>query len=285
MNEIVIKTQKEFDGIKSDFCGTIRIQDTTGYVSVNRSFDKAEIRVSGNATIKSVYGNATIKSVSGNATIEFVYDNATIEFVYDNATIKSVYDNATIKSVYGNATIKSVSGNATILLITMFATICALYGANKICAKGNVIIRSFCSLRIEKTKSVTVVKQSTNLFKKVSVSEYTDIFPVHTKGDKVILYKAVHKRDNKYFADYDKNYEYIIGVNVAKEFDDSKEKSCTKGIHVAHKLWAIRFGSWDDVAILECEVDKKDIVVAKDCDGKVRARKINIIRELPKTEY
>jgi hypothetical protein len=167
----------------------------------------------------------------------------------------------------------------------MFATICAVYSAKKIIAKGNVVIRSFCELKIEKTKSVVVIKQSKELFKETSVSEFIDMFPVETNGTKVILYKAVHKIGNKYFSDYEKDYEYTLGVNIAKEFDDSKEKSCSKGIHISHKIWAINFGKWEDVAILECEVDKKDIVVSKDCDGKVRAKKINIIRELNKNEY
>jgi hypothetical protein len=36
--------------------------------------------------------------------------------------------------------------------------------------------------------------------------------------------------------------------------------------------------------LLEVEVSPKDIVVSKDCDGKVRTSKVKVIREVPKEE-
>jgi hypothetical protein len=39
------------------------------------------------------------------------------------------------------------------------------------------------------------------------------------------------------------------------------------------------------MALLECEVEPKDIIVCADTDGKVRASKVKVLREVPKAEY
>lgn len=109
---------------------------------------------------------------------------------------------------------------------------------------------------------------------------------METKGKKAILYKAVHKIDGRYIADYDKKTEYKIGEVKEIENNPSTDNSCSYGIHLSHLNWAVIFGkSWEDCAILECETDLKDIVVSKDSDGKVRTSKIKVVRELSKDEY
>ena len=44
---------------------------------------------------------------------------------------------------------------------------------------------------------------------------------------------------------------------------------------------------WDSIqrVILECQVPIDKIVVAKDCDGKVRTSELIVVRELDKSEY
>jgi hypothetical protein len=55
---------------------------------------------------------------------------------------------------------------------------------------------------------------------------------------------------------------------------------------VSFKSWAYSFGcNWDDLAILECEVSKKDVVISPDTDGKFRVKKLKVVREIPKEEY
>ena len=116
---------------------------------------------------------------------------------------------------------------------------------------------------------------------------YSKIYPVEIKNKTAIFYKAVHKnKDSEYYSDYSNSFTYKIGETKEEECADNKSGSCSRGIHIAHKSWAISFGSsWDNMALLECEVDIKDIVVCKDTDGKVRASKIKVIREIPKEEY
>src|SRR3990167_4805450 len=257
---------------------------TIKYVSGNATIKY----VYGNATIESVYGNATIESVSGNATIEYVYGNATIKYVSDNATIKYVSDNATIESVSGNATIKYVSDNACILLMTGLASLVLLYSAKRVVAQGMNLIRQIGTKKIDivKGKNVTFVQIKKTITESPTLEMYKNFYPVEKKGNELLIYKAVHKIDGKYFSEHSKSYEYKIGELKEEKNDSSTSNSCSFGIHISHLIWACIFGrDWKDLAILECEVSPKDIVVSKDCDRKVRASKIKILRELDKNEY
>ena len=312
--EKIIKTQKQFDEIKDNFKGKIIIKDTKEPLTINRSFENAYINISGNATIQNisgnatiknisdnatiqdVYGNATIKNISGNATIKnisdnatirYVYDNATIEYVSGNATIKYISGNAIIKYVFGNATIEYVSGNATITLFGL-AIICFLYNAKKITTKGINTVRQIGIEKIDMklSKETTFIKIEDSIKIKPTFDFYKKMYPVEVKKTKAIFYKAVHKKDNEYFSDYDNSFKYEIGKSIETECDNNKDISCSQGIHILHKLWALKFGrGWDNLAILEVETDIKNIVVSKDCDGKIRTSKIKVLREVPKEQY
>jgi len=264
------------------------IESVYDNVTIKSVSDNATIEsVYDNVTIKSVYGNVTIKSVSGNATIESVYDNVTIEYVYSNATIESVYGNVTIKDVSDNATIESVYSNATIFL-TGLASITLLYSAKKIVANGMNLIRQIGTKKIdiEKSPSVTFIQVKEDMQEKPSFALYKKLYPIKTTKTKAILYKAVHKANGKYLANYDNSIEYKIGKIISLKCSKDKEESCGQGIHLSHLRWTYTFGrNWEDLAILECETNIEDIVVAKDCDGKVRTSRCKVLREVPKEEY
>jgi hypothetical protein len=165
-----------------------------------------------------------------------------------------------------------------------------LYGAKKIVSKGVNLIRqigtSKINIQISKTTNFIQIKEL-NISKNPTMNVYKKLYPVDEKGKSVIMYKAVHKSESgEYYSNYDPSFKYKIGEVKTENCSKEKDNSCSQGIHISHKLWAIDFGRvWDDLAILECEVNEKDIVVSKDCDGKVRASKIKVIREVPKSEY
>jgi hypothetical protein len=162
-----------------------------------------------------------------------------------------------------------------------------IYSAKKITAHGYSVIRLFGEVKeLKVSKTVRVIKQNQVDYKKEQFKAFSTMYPVEFTKTIVTLYKAVHKIDGKYIADYDKKTEYVIGENKEIPCDSSTDVSCSNGIHVSYKMWAINFGqNWEDMALLECEVAIKDIVVGSDCDGKVRTSKIKVIREVPKTEY
>ena len=137
-------------------------------------------------------------------------------------------------------------------------------------------------------KSNLVILPDNILKTKPSFKEFIARYPVEVKGQIAILYKAVHKKDGRYFSDNNisSNFEYVVGET--KEHDNApvENGSCSFGLHIAEKRWALLFGvNWDDMALLECEVPIKNIVVCKDTDGKLRTSKLKVLREVPRSEW
>lgn len=108
------------------------------------------------------------------------------------------------------------------------------------------------------------------------------------KGDgEITLYKAVHKHSEKYFSHFDDGFEYRIGETAVPDngFDDDAHKKCGAGINVAPLHWCLDYGrKWSDLAILEMTALREDVVVPMNTDGKMRARKAKVIREVPLSE-
>ena len=120
-----------------------------------------------------------------------------------------------------------------------------------------------------------------------SIDEYIDFHGLDATEDTVQLFKAVHFDGEKYYADADHNFVYTIGeMTVPRNgFNANANETCGAGINLAHKAWALNFGcTWNDLAILELECDKADVLVPLMSDGKVRARKAKVIREVPLEE-
>ncbi len=116
---------------------------------------------------------------------------------------------------------------------------------------------------------------------------YKNTYPFQTENGYAILYKAVRKtEDGTYHSDRDRSFIYEIGKPKIHKCNQSVEESCTYGLHISHLFWAVRFGrGWANMAILECKVPIDKIVVAKDCDGKIRTSELEVIREVPESEY
>lgn len=96
-----------------------------------------------------------------------------------------------------------------------------------------------------------------------------------------IFYKAVKKVDGKYISAWDNMTEYIPGQYLETAMDKNPDRVAVKGIHVASLEFAQHYGdTWDNVAILELEVDIKDIVVP-DAKDQLRASRVKVLREVP----
>lgn len=94
-------------------------------------------------------------------------------------------------------------------------------------------------------------------------------------------YKAVRKINGKYISAWDNKTEYIPGQILETELDTNPDRVAVKGIHVASLEFAQKYGEvWDNVAILELEVDIRDLVVP-DAKDQVRASRVKILREVP----
>ena len=118
------------------------------------------------------------------------------------------------------------------------------------------------------------------------MDEYLLSYPVSKKSEKLLFYKSVKKNGEKYYSDYNSAFEYVIGNTYEEKVDKNPDEDCGRGLHVAYKDWALRFGNgWENRALLEVLVDPKDIFVSNDTDGKVRTSKLKVLRVVPEGEY
>ena len=119
-----------------------------------------------------------------------------------------------------------------------------------------------------------------------NITDWASANGITITDGKIRLYKAVHKRDGKYVADWDNDFIYTIGtVAKANGFTTDPVEDCGQGIHMATVVWAVCYGrAWSDLALLELEADADKIVVPLYETGKVRAPKALVIREVPLEE-
>ena len=258
--EIIIKTQKELDNIPLDCKDTLCIEGGTreNPLILKVKYEHAYVIVRGSARII-MRENSVVQDMRGNSVVQRMWENSVVQRMRENSVVQDLYGEAMV-SAYGN---------------------------NKITAHGYNIIRTVQS---NKKNLTLVMTKDCHLIVvpdfKPDFKDFAKRFPVEVKGKNAILYKAVHKINGGYFSDNDRSFEYKIGEIKEHKNSPSKENSCAVGLHVAEKHWAIAYGTcWDDMALLECEVPIKNIVVAKDCDGKCRTSKLKVLREVPKEEW
>ena len=165
------------------------------------------------------------------------------------------------------------------------------WGNSSVEARGNSSVEAWGNSQIvdegQRKKNIRVSGNARIVHSPSNIEEYIDFHGLDADGGTVKLYKAVHRDNGIYHADYDPNFIYTIGKNIepANGFSDSVLNNCGAGIHLAHKAWAVSYGAnWDDVAILELECEKADVLVPLRSEGKVRARKAKVLREVPLEE-
>ena len=282
MKEIVCTTQAELDAVPVDFDGRVVVKFGSPYnrAVINRWF-KCAVVLSGNASAElygnasaELYGNASAR-LSGNASAR-LSDNASAELsgnasaeLYGNASAE-LYGNASAE-LYGNASAK-LYGNAS----------AELYGNASATGIGNAQI-----VDVARKGNVKVSGNARIVYNPANIDEYIDFHGLESTESTVRLFKAVHFNGEKYYADADPDFVYAIGdiAVPTNGFDDNVNKTCGAGINLAHKAWALNYGcGWEDLAILELECEKADVLVPLMSDGKVRARKAKVIREVPLEE-
>lgn len=98
-------------------------------------------------------------------------------------------------------------------------------------------------------------------------------------------YKAVKKtEDGRYISAWDNSTEYRIGEITESKLCDNPDRVAVQGIHFASLEFAQKYGdAWENVAILELEVNIHDMVIP-DAKDQLRASKVKVIREVPMSE-
>lgn len=98
-------------------------------------------------------------------------------------------------------------------------------------------------------------------------------------------YKAVKKTDDgRYISAWDNSTEYKVGEITETKLCDDPDRVAVQGIHFASLEFAKKYGdAWENVAILELEVNIHDMVIP-DAKDQLRASKVKVIREVPMSE-
>nr|DAI73035.1 MAG TPA: hypothetical protein [Caudoviricetes sp.] len=250
MKEIICTTQAELDAVAVDFDGKVIIKFGTpdNRAVVNRRF-KYPVKAHGNSSV-TAHGNSSVTA----------YGNSSV-WAYDNSSV----------TAYGNSSV-TAHGNSSV----------SACDSSSVTAYGNSQI-----VNVARNNNIKVSGNARIVYNPSNIDEYIDFHGLDANGTTVKLYKAVHFYNGAYHADYDSSFIYTIDETVTPNngFTDSVLSNCGAGIHLAHKAWAISYGAnWSDLAILECECEKSDVLVPLYGDGKVRARKAKVLREVPLEE-
>ena len=303
--EIIVKNKKQLDKIKKDFDGVIYLEGGTKssplILKIKYEYAQviargnAQIIMRGNSVVQYMWENSVVQDMRGNSVVQDMWENSVVQYMWENSVVQDMrgnsvvqymWENSVVQYMWENSVVQDMRGNSVVQYMRGEAMVSA-YGNNKIKASGYNIIRTVKSNR---KNLIIVMNKKSHLIivpdLKPTFVDFKKRFPVQIKGKNAILYKAVHKVNGRYFSDNTTNFEYKIGEIKKHKNNKSKENSCSFGLHIAEKRWALTYGkNWEDMALLECRVPTNKIVVAKDCDGKVRTSELRVLREVPKEEW
>ncbi len=288
MEQIVVKSQQELDAIPTDYNGRIVIEFGTPYnrAVVNRKF-KYSVVARGSASVVAwdsasvvAWDSASVEAwdsasvvARGSASVE-AWDSASV-VAWDSASVVA-RDSASVEA-WDSASVVA-RGSASVVARDSASVVA--WDSASVVAKHNSQVNDKTQ-----THKVSVSGNARVVYDPQNINEYIDTYELENDGKTVRLFKAVHKRNGKYMADWTP-FEYIIGeVAEADSLDEDVNEDCGHGIHMAYKEWCVSYGAnWPDLAILELEAEIDGVIVPLGGPGKVRAAKAKVIREVPLEE-
>ena len=274
MKEIICTTQAELDAVAVDFDGRVVIKFGTpdNRAVVNRRFkypveahDNSSVAACGNSFV-SAYDNSSVTACDNSSVA--ACGNSFV-WAHDNSSV-TAYDNSSVTAC-GNSFVSAYDNSSVTACDNSSVTAC----------DNSQIVN------VARNNNIKVSGNARIVYNPSSIDEYIDFYGLDASDTTVKLYKAVHFYNGAYHADYNSSFIYTIDETVTPNngFSDSVLSNCGAGIHLAHMAWAISYGAnWSDLAILECECEKSDVLVPLYGDGKVRARKAKVLREVPLEE-
>ena len=249
MNEKIVTSQAELDAIPVDYNGRIIIKFGTP--------DKRAVVNKKYLVSVCAYGNSSVVA----------WDNSTVE-AWDNSSVVA-WDNSSV-----------VARNNSSVVAWDNSSVEARNNSSVVAYGNSQVVDAYRSGNIKVSGNARIVYNPDN------ITDWASANGITITDGKIRLYKAVHKRDGKYVADWDNDFIYTIGaVAEANGFTTDPAEDCGRGIHMATLGWSAMYGQgWGDIALLELEADADEIVVPLHETGKVRAPKALVIREVPLKE-
>ena len=265
MSEKIVTSQAELDAIPVDYNGRIIIKFGTlaKRAVVNKKYLFSVV----------AWNNSSV--VAWNNSSVVAYGNSSVE-AYGNSSVMA-YGHSSVEA-YGNSSVVAYDYSSV-----------EAYGNSSVVAWNNSSVMAYGNAQIVDAARRGNIKVSGNariVYNPDNITDWASANGITITDGKIRLYKAVHKRDGKYVADWDDDFIYTIGaVAEADGFTTDPAEDCGQGIHMATLGWSAAYGrDWGDIALLELEADTDEIVAPLYKTGKVRAPKALVIREVPLEE-
>ena len=203
---------------------------------------------------------------------------------YNRAIVNKRY--ACSVEAWGNSSVVA-RGNSSVVARENSSVVAR--GNSSVVARENSSVEAWGNSQVVDAGRCGRIKTSGNariVYNPDNISDWAEANDITITDGKIRLYKAVHKRDGKYVADWDDQFVYTIGeIAEADDFTLTPLEDRGHGIHMATLAWSAAYGrNWTDIALLELEVDASEVVVPLCETGKVRAPKALVIREVPLEE-
>lgn len=316
MKEIVVKTQAAFDAIPQDFDGTVRVVgEATIVVTPRKSvrvalFDNSFAELWGNSSAE-LHDNS--RAVLWDNSSAELWDSSHAE-LWDHS-VATLYDNSTA-DLWGNSSallndksfavlwnnscaelldnsIATLNNNSSACLYNIsFADLrnnsnAWLWDNSRALLSNNSCAELWGNSQVTdrtKTHEIKINGSARVVYDPQNIDEYLSFNGLWSDDETCLLYKAVHKTDGGiYKSNHDNCFFYHLGkVATASGLTTDASVECGEGIHLSYPAWAVNYGrDWDDLAILELQVKKSEIIVPENGCGKVRAKSAKVIREVP----
>lgn len=271
--------------IKNKYLRDVIVQNGSHIITKGES----SVRVDGNSHVRAcenshvvAWDNSYVRAI--NCSSVLAYGCSTIR-AYDSSSIIA-YDKSSVL-MFGNSV--AVAWDTSFVMASVNSSVEA-YGNSFIEAHDNSSIIAYENVQVSDKQTwegnIQLLGNARKVCMPKNIEEFMDYYDIKHNNTTATFYKAVHKQDNEYVSDYNINFKYKIGKLITEpNCSTDIYNSCGSGIHISHLNWALNFGrTWENLAILELEVKIKDIVMPINSDGKVRASKVKVIREVPLLE-
>ena len=257
MNEKIVRSQAELDAIPVDYNGRIIIKFGTPYhrAVINKRYACSVV----------ARGNSSVVARE-NSSVE-AWDNSSV-VARENSSVVARKNSSVV--AWDNSSVEA-------------------WDNSSVEARDNSSVEAWGNSQVTDVDRRGNIKTSGNariVYNPDNISDWAEANDITITDGKIRLYKAVHKRDGKYVADWDGQFVYTIGkIAEADDFTLTPIEDCGHGIHMATVAWSAAYGrNWTDIALLELEADASEVVVPLCETGKVRAPKALVIREVPLEE-
>ena len=281
MNEKIVTSQAELDAIPVDYNGRIIIKFGTPakravvnkkYLRSVEAWENSSVVAWGNSSVVA-WGNSSVVA-RGNSSV-VAWGNSSVE-AWENSSVVA-WENSSVVA-WGNSSVVA-RGNSSVEAWENSSVVA--WGNSSVVARGNSQV-----VDAHRRGNIKVSGNARIVYNPDNITDWASANGITITDGKIRLYKAVHKRDGKYVADWDNDFIYTIGaVAEANGFTTNPAEDCGQGIHMATLGWSAVYGrGWGDIALLELEADADEIVVPLYETGKVRAPKALVIREVPLEE-